>query len=77
MVDIQPTPMEQHKQNPPRRVPAGAHNDQHELLGHVLRGALNGQYGVDRRVKNQERASNTGEVEAQIRIMRDYMNPIQ
>ena len=77
LVDIRPIPMEQHKQDPPRHVLAGAHNGQHELLGHVLGRALNGQHGVDRRVEEQERFSNVGEVKAQIRTVRDYMNPIQ
>ena len=58
--------MEQHDQNHPGHVTAGAHNDQHELLGHVLGGVLNGQHRVDRRVEDQERASNAREIEAQI-----------
>ena len=51
--------------------------DQHERdpLGHVLGRVHNGQHGVDRRVEDHERASNAGEVEAQMRTMRDYMNP--
>ena len=69
--------MEQHEQNHPGHIPAGAHNDQHELLGHVLGGVLNGQHGVDRRVEDQERASNAGKVEAQLRTMSDCMNPIR
>ena len=56
--------MEQQEQDPPGHIPAGPHNDQHELLGHVLGGALNGKHGVDRRVEDQERASNAGQVEA-------------
>ena len=35
--------------------------DQHE---HVLGGAQNGQYGVNREVEDHERASNVGKVEA-------------
>ena len=35
LVDIQPTPMEQHEQDTPRHVPVNAHNGQHELWGHV------------------------------------------
>ena len=53
----------------------GAHNGQHEPLGLAMGEALNEQHEVDKRVENQERASNAGEVEAQICIMRDYMNP--
>ena len=37
LVDIEPIPMDQHKQDP---------------LGQFLGGALNGQHGVDRRVKD-------------------------
>ena len=50
LIDIRPIPMEQHEQVPPRHIPTGTHNGQHELLGHVLGGALNGQHGVDKRV---------------------------
>ena len=32
---------------------------------------------MDRKAKDHERASNAREVKAQIRIMRDYMNPIR
>ena len=46
--------------------------DQHE---HVLGGAQNGQHGVNREVEDHERASNAGKVEAQTRIIRDYVNP--
>ena len=60
LVDIEPIPIDQHEQHP---------------LGHVLGGAHNGQHGVDRVVEDHERASNAGEVEAQMRTMRDYMNP--
>ena len=53
--------------------------DQHEQdpLRHILGGAYNGQHGVNSRVENHERANNVGEVEDQIRTMRDYMNPIR
>ena len=53
--------------------------DQHEQdpLGHVIGGAHNGQHVVNREVEDHERASNAGKVEAQIRTMRDYMNPTQ
>ena len=49
--------------------------DQHDQVGHVLGGAQHVQDGVNRDVVDQERESNAGEVEAQIRTMRDYMNP--
>ena len=38
---------------------------------------LNEQHGVDKRVEDQEKASNAKEVESQICTMRDYMNPIR
>ena len=44
-------------------------------LGHVLGGAHNGQHRVDRREEDHERASNAGEVKAQLRTMTNYMNP--
>ena len=59
LVDIEPIPMDHHKQNP---------------LGYVLGEAQNGQHEVNKEIKEHERASNAGEVEAQMRIMRDYMN---
>ena len=62
--------MEQHEQDSMGHISMGAHNGQHELLGHVLGGALNGQHGVDKRVEDQEKASNAIEVEAQIHTMR-------
>ena len=37
--------------------------------------AQNGQHDGNREVDDQERASNAGEVDAQTRTMRDYMNP--
>ena len=64
LVDIRPIPMEQHEQDPSGHIPVGPHNGQREFLGHVLERELNGQHGVDRRVEDQERASNAGEVEA-------------
>ena len=60
LVDIESIPMDQHKQDP---------------LGHVIGGAHHRQYVVDRVIKDHERTSNAREVEAQIRTMRDYMNP--
>ena len=69
--------MEQHEQDPLGHILESAHNGQHELIGYILGKALNGQHGVDRRVQDQERASNAGEIETQIRIMRDYVNPIR
>ena len=60
LVDIKPIPMDHHEQGP---------------LGHVLGGAQNGQHRVDRGVDDYDRASNAGEVEAQLLTMRNYMNP--
>ena len=60
VVKIEHIHMDYHKQDP---------------LGHVLGEAYNGQHRVDRREKDHERASNAGKVEAQLRTMRDYMNP--
>ena len=53
--------------------------DQHEKdpLGHILGGVHNRQHEIDRVVENQERTNNAGEIEVQIRTMRDYMNPIR
>ena len=47
LVNIEPIPMDQHKQDP---------------LGHVLGGVHNGQHGVNREVEGHKRASNAGEV---------------
>ncbi|GFZ19874.1 hypothetical protein Acr_28g0005790 [Actinidia rufa] len=51
--------------------------DHHEQdpRGHGLGGAQNGEHGFDREVEDHDHASNAGEVEAQIRTMRYYMNP--
>ncbi|GFY88708.1 late embryogenesis abundant protein, group 2 [Actinidia rufa] len=51
--------------------------DHHEQdpRGHVLGGAQNGEHGFDREVEDRDHMSNAGEVEAQTRTMRDYMNP--
>ena len=44
-------------------------------MGHVLGGAYHGHHVVNKEIEDHERARNAGEVEAQIRTMRDYMNP--
>ncbi|GFS34255.1 hypothetical protein Acr_00g0032950 [Actinidia rufa] len=51
--------------------------DQHEQdpRGHGLGGAQNGEHVFDREVEDRDHMSNAGEVEAQTRTMRDYMNP--
>ncbi|GFZ14711.1 hypothetical protein Acr_24g0009010 [Actinidia rufa] len=51
--------------------------DHHEQdpRGHGLGGAQNGEHGFDREVEDRDHMSNAGEVEAQTRTMRDYMNP--
>ncbi|GFZ05261.1 hypothetical protein Acr_17g0008330 [Actinidia rufa] len=42
---------------------------------HGLGGAQNGEHGFDREVEDRDHASNAGEIEAQTRTMREYMNP--
>ena len=59
LVDIEPILMDQHEQDP---------------LGHVLGGAHNAQQGINKEVEDHEKASNVGEVKAQMRTIKDYMN---
>ena len=58
-INIEPISMDHHEQDP---------------IKHGLGGAQNEQHGFDRVVEDHEHASNAGEVEAQTRTMRDYMN---